>query len=82
MPKLKIEYDEQTCIGTTNCVSEAGDFFSLDENEYTILAGGEVNHQTGRTEVIVEVDVQVAEKLSKAETGCPVQAIRISKLEA
>ena len=81
MPKLKIEYDEQTCIGTTNCVSDAGDFFSLDENEYTVLAGGEVNKETGRTELIVEVDDELAEKLSKAETGCPVQAIQITKLE-
>lgn len=76
MTKLKIEYDEQICIGSTLCVSEAGEFFALDDNEYTILQGG--TKDEGVTTLIVEVDEATAEKLSRAETGCPVQAIKIN----
>jgi len=78
--KLKITYDENTCIGTVNCVSMAANYFKEDENEYTILEGGVKNEETGMIELEVDVDEETAAKLRLAESGCPVKAIEVTEI--
>ena len=48
MAKYKIEYDEDICIGTLNCIAEAEEHFAEDEKGYTILQKATKNEKTSR----------------------------------
>lgn len=80
MGKYKVEYDADTCIGTMQCLAEAPEFFDEDENGFTILKKGTLNEATGKYELTFEDDA-LFEKVKYAEDGCPVDAIRVTKLD-
>lgn len=79
MAKYKIEFDADACIGTMQCLAEAEEIFKEDENGFTVLHKGTKNESTGKWELIIE-DEGLFEKAKYAESECPVDAIKVTKL--
>jgi len=78
MAQYKIEFDANTCIGSVNCLSVAGELFGEDENKFTIMKDAKLNESTGKWELIVGEDL--IQKARKAEDNCPTLAITVSEI--
>ena len=77
MVQYKIEFDANTCIGSLNCLTTAGELFGEDENKFTILKNAKLNEATEKWELMVGEDLLA--KAKKAEENCPSLAITISE---
>ncbi|HXH19473.1 MAG TPA: ferredoxin [Chitinophagales bacterium] len=78
MPKYKIEFDANTCIGSMNCLSVAGDIFGEDENNFTVLKNARLNESSGKWELIIGEDL--VERAREAESHCPSLSITVSEI--
>ena len=78
MPKYKLTFDKETCIGTFACNSVAEKFFSIGNDGKARLNNSDFNKATGKYELIIdEKDLSMAKE---AESLCPVFAIRVEKI--
>src|SRR3989338_8369803 len=79
MPKYKIEFDREVCIGALACTAVAEHFWPRSEDGKVDLTGATYNEQTKKWELIIdEKDFQINQD---AADSCPVEAIKLIKLE-
>lgn len=72
--KLKIEYNENRCIGNGNCAAAAPQYFTL---EGKAALAGSTEKEPGQHVLEVECNEHTAQKLILAGKNCPVNAIRV-----
>jgi ferredoxin len=77
MTKYKIIYDLEACIGALGCVGVSEDLWILRDDGRVDLKGATFNEETKKWELIVD-DGDIA---FASEDSCPVQAIKIEKIE-
>ena len=78
--KYKIEFDREACIGAAACVVSAPDFWKIvDDGKANLLQGATFNEQTKKWELVIE-EKDYHPNL-EAEQGCPVMAIKVTKIE-
>lgn len=79
MTKYKIEFDREVCIGALACTAVAEHFWPRSEDGKVDLTGATYNEQTKKWELIIDdKDFQINQD---AADSCPVEAIKIIKLE-
>ena len=79
MTKYKIEFDREVCIGALACTAVAEHFWPRSEDGKVDLTGATYNEQTKKWELIIDdKDFQINRD---AADSCPVEAIKIIKLE-
>ena len=77
MPKLKIVYEREGCIGAAACAAIDPDNFVMNDDGKADLTKAE-KRPDGKWEKIVDVPTQAdAEKIIDAARGCPVDVIEI-----
>ena len=77
MPKLKIVYEREGCIGAAACAAIDPENFVMNDDGKADLTKA-VKRPDGKWEKIVEVPTQSdAEKIIDAARGCPVDVIEI-----
>ena len=79
MSKYKVELQKDTCIGSFTCTMDVPDFWKEGEDGFAMLQGSSYNAETGNWELIIE-ESDLADN-QRVEDGCPVEAIKISKLD-
>jgi len=77
MTKYKIIYDREACIGALGCLGVNEDLWILKEDGKVDLKDATFNEKTKRWELIID-DEDLA---YASEDSCPVQAIKIEKIE-
>ena len=80
MPKYKVILDRDRCIGTASCLVVAPRFWELQDDGKVMLLGSKFNEETNKWELIIETEEDILEN-QEAENVCPVDAIKIEKLE-
>ena len=79
MPKFKIIYDKNGCIGAGPCFLAAPDFWHLEEDlgvgSKAVLHGSKINKKDDVFEK--EIDENDLEKNLKAARECPAKCIRV-----
>ena len=79
MAKYKISYDREACIGALGCLGVTEELWELKEDGKVDLKGAKFNEETQKWELIVdEKDFDIAKA---SEDSCPVQAIKVEKVE-
>ncbi len=79
MAKYKISYDREACIGALGCLGVTQELWELKDDGKVDLKGAKFNEEAQRWELIVdENDFDIAKA---SEDSCPVQAIKIEKIE-
>ena len=79
MPKFKITYDREACIGAAACAAVAPDIFEMNEDGKADMLKARKNKETGLWELIVEAK---DEKLARESADvCPVNVIKVEKIE-
>ena len=79
MAKYKIEFDRELCIGAVACTAVAEKFWPRADDGKVDLAGAIYNKETKKWELIIdEKDFQINKE---AEEVCPVEAIKVTKVE-
>ena len=79
MPRYKIEFDRELCIGALACTAVAPDFWPTAEDGKVDLTGAKYNEETKKWELIIEEkDFDIN---NEAAEVCPVEAIKIIKLD-
>jgi len=79
MTKYKISYDREVCIGALGCLGVTEELWELKEDGKVDLKGAKFNEETQRWELILdEKDFDIAKA---SEDSCPVQAIKVEKVE-
>ena len=79
MPKYKIEFDRELCIGALACTAVAEDFWPQADDGKVDLTGATYNEKTKKWELIIDEQDYPINK--EAEEVCPVVAIKITKIE-
>ena len=80
MPKYKVILDREKCIGNASCVAVAPRFWELQDDGKVMLIDSKLNDETNKWELIIETEEDLFEN-QEAENVCPVNAIKIEKLE-
>ena len=79
MAKYKIEFDREVCIGALACTAVAEHLWPRSDDGKVDLTGAIYNEQTKKWELIIdEKDYQISKDSADV---CPVEAIKIIKLE-
>ena len=78
MAKYKIELDRDVCIGTFSCTAAAEDFWLEGDDGMVNLTNAVYNEETEKWELVI--DEKYLEQNREAEGGCPVDAIKITKI--
>ena len=79
MTKYKISYDRDACIGALGCLGVTEDLWELKDDGKVNLRGSTFNEETKKWELILdEKDFDIAKA---SEDSCPVQAIKVEKVE-
>jgi len=79
MTKYKIIYDREGCIGALGCVGVTEELWELKDDGKVDLKGAIFNEETKKWELIIdEKDLDIAKA---SEDSCPVQVIKVEKLE-
>ncbi|MBS3128332.1 ferredoxin [Candidatus Woesearchaeota archaeon] len=82
MPRYKITYDKEKCIGAMTCVANSPDSWEYDGDRKVNLKGAVFNKETQKYELIIESNDDRFEKDMDAATGCPVDGvIKIERLD-
>jgi len=79
MPKYKIEFDRELCIGAIACTAVAESFWPRSDDGKVDLTGSTYNEQTKKWELIIEEKDHEINK--EAADVCPVDAIVIIKID-
>lgn len=79
MPKYKIIFDREVCIGALACTAVAEHLWPRSEDGKVDLTGATYNEETKKWELIIdEKDYPISKDSADV---CPVEAIKIVKLE-
>jgi ferredoxin len=79
MTKYKIEFDRELCIGAIACTAVAENFWPRADDGKVDLSGATYNEQTKKWELIIdEKDFEINKDAAEV---CPVEAIKITKIE-
>ncbi|MEK6948704.1 MAG: ferredoxin [Nanoarchaeota archaeon] len=79
MPKYKIEFDRDVCIGALACTAVAEHLWPRAQDGKVDLTGATYNEQTKKWELIIdEKDYAISKDSADV---CPVEAIKIVKIE-
>ena len=79
MPKYKIEFDREVCIGALACNAVAEHLWPRSDDGKVDLTGATYNEQTKKWELIIEEkDYEISKDSADV---CPVEAIMVIKLE-
>ena len=79
MAKYKISYDREACIGALGCLGVTEELWELKDDGKVDLKGSVFNKETQRWELIIDgKDFDIAKA---SEDSCPVQAIKVEKVE-
>ena len=79
MPKFKIVFDREVCIGALACTAVAENFWPRSKDGKVDLTGAAYNEQTKKWELVIDdKDFQINQD---AADSCPVEAIKVIKLE-
>ena len=77
MARYKIIYDREACIGALGCIGVSEELWEIKEDGKVDLRGAVFNEETEKWELVIDDgDLAVA-----SEDSCPVQAIKIEKIE-
>jgi ferredoxin len=79
MPKYKIIYDREVCIGAFACSAAAPDFWLFNEDGKADLKSATFNPETKKWEMIIEQ--KDYEDNKAAAEACPVYAIVIEEIK-
>lgn len=81
MPKLKITYNRENCIGAAACVVVADKFWSLsDIDSKADLKNATHNPTTGLYELVLDVDEATAATIRESADVCPVAVIHVEEV--
>jgi ferredoxin len=75
--KVKVIYNREGCIGAGVCWTIAPNFFIQGADNKADLAGGRLNPETGKYELVVEVNEEDFKRLKEAADSCPVFVIEV-----
>ena len=78
MAQYKIIFDKETCIGVLACVAAASKFW-IPEEKKVDLKNATYNEKTKKYELIIDEKDFAVNK--EAADVCPVEAIKIEKIE-
>ncbi len=79
MPKYKIEFDRELCIGAIACTAVAESFWPRADDGKVDLANATYNEETKKWELIIEEKDYGMNK--EAAEVCPVDAIVITEID-
>ena len=77
MTKIKIEYDQNSCIGAAECEAISPDLWKVNRDGKAELKNAVLNKKTGMHELILEDNKELQKKVAGS---CPIGCIRISKV--
>jgi ferredoxin len=78
MTKYKIIFDKEACIGVLACSAAAAKFW-IPKDKKVDLKGAKYNEKTKKYELIIDEKDFAANQ--EAADVCPVEAIKIEKIE-
>ena len=79
MPKIKIIYDRDNCIGAATCAALAPQYFTIASDQKADLAGSKKNKENGKYELEIELSEDEIAILRAAANSCPVQVIKLEE---
>ncbi len=77
MPRVKVVYNREGCIGAAACELAAPSFWKLAGDNKADLFGGKFNPDTGKYELEIEVSDEQLRALKESALSCPVQVIEV-----
>ncbi|TSC75540.1 MAG: hypothetical protein G01um101430_382 [Parcubacteria group bacterium Gr01-1014_30] len=80
MPKIRVVYNREGCIGAAACELAAPKFWKLGKDNKADLAQAKLNPETLKYELEVEVTEEELKALKESADSCPVQVIEISEI--
>lgn len=75
MPKVKVVFDRQNCIGAQACSAACPKYWKIAQDGKADLSGSALNSQTGKYELAAEVSEEDLVCLKEAANACPVRVI-------
>lgn len=80
MPKVKVVFNRQNCIGAASCVAVCPKYWKLLDDGKAELLGSKKNPKTAEYELEIEASQEDLTCLKESADACPVQVIKIIKL--
>lgn len=77
MPRVKVIYNREGCIGAGGCVAVCPKYWKMAEDGKADLLGSKKNLSTGNFELEIEVSEEDLERLKESADACPVQVIEV-----
>ena len=77
MPRVKVVYKREGCIGAAACELAAPEFWKLAQDNKADLSGGKLNPETLKYELEIDVTAEQLRALKESAESCPVQVIEI-----
>ena len=80
MPRVKVIYNREGCIGAAACELAAPEFWKMSGDSKADLLGAKLNSETGKYELEIEVSEEQLRALKESALSCPVQVIEVVEL--
>jgi ferredoxin len=80
MPRVKVIYNREGCIGAAACELAAPEFWKLAKDNKAELLGAKLNKKTGKYELEIEVSKKQLKSLKESALSCPVNVIEVIEL--
>lgn len=80
MTRIRIEFDQGTCIGAFVCVDQDPDHFEAANGVAELVGGGEV--ESGIFALEADLDDDGVDDAVMAAKGCPVDVINVKDLDS
>lgn len=77
MPRVKVVYNRNGCIGAAVCVAVAPKFWKMAEDNKADLLGSYFDENTNRFILEIDVDEQDLQLLKESAQGCPAFVIEV-----
>lgn len=77
MPRVKVIYNREGCIGAGACELAAPKFWKMAGDLKVDLLGSKLNYETGKYELEIEVTAKELRALKESADSCPVQVIEV-----
>ena len=79
MPKVKVIYNREGCIGAGACCAVCPKYWKMAEDGKADLLGSKENPATGKYELEIEVSEEDLNGLKESANACPVQVIEVEE---
>jgi ferredoxin len=80
MPKVKVIFDRQSCIGAGICCVVCPKFWKMAKDGKAELLGSKENPETGEYELEIEVNEEDLNCLKESADSCPAQVIKVEEI--